>query len=114
MIEGWGADELRDGPELARQALARFAVPAERETHELVITHSFLIGWFVRDALGAPPERWMGINTGNAAACPSSGRRPRLSVLRPPSRAATSAATPPRPGSRPAPTAEPQPPGGSG
>jgi probable phosphoglycerate mutase len=67
VIEGWSADELRDGPRLAAQALARFAVPAERETHELVITHSFLIGWFVRDALGAPPERWMGLNTGNAA-----------------------------------------------
>ncbi|GAA3961146.1 histidine phosphatase family protein [Actinoplanes auranticolor] len=67
LTEGWGADELRDGPELAQQALARFAVPAEQETYELVITHSFLIAWFVRDALGAPPERWMGINTGNAA-----------------------------------------------
>jgi probable phosphoglycerate mutase len=67
LVEGWTADELRDGPGLAEQALARFAVPAERETHELVITHSFLIGWFVRDALGAPPERWMGVNTGNAA-----------------------------------------------
>jgi probable phosphoglycerate mutase len=67
LVEGWSADELRDGPKLAAEALARFAVPAERETHELVITHSFLIGWFVRDALGAPPERWMGLNAGNAA-----------------------------------------------
>ena len=67
LAEGWSADELRDGPTFAAEALARFAVPAERETHELVITHSFLIGWFVRDALGAPPERWMGLNTANAA-----------------------------------------------
>src|SRR5688572_13348086 len=67
VVEGWSADELRDGPRFAEQALARFAVPAARETHELVITHSFLIGWFVRDALGAPPERWLGLNTGNAA-----------------------------------------------
>jgi probable phosphoglycerate mutase len=67
LVEGWSAGELREGPKLAGEALARFAVPADRETHELVITHSFLIGWFVRDALGAPPERWMGLNTGNAA-----------------------------------------------
>ena len=67
LTEGWSEAELRDGPKLAEQALARFAVPAGQETYELVITHSFLIAWFVRDALGAPPERWMGLNTGNAA-----------------------------------------------
>jgi serine/threonine-protein phosphatase PGAM5 len=67
VFEGWSGDELHDGPVLAREALARFAVPAERETYELVITHSFLIGWFVCQALGAPPERWLGLNTGNAA-----------------------------------------------
>jgi serine/threonine-protein phosphatase PGAM5 len=66
VVEGWSDEELREGPRFAEEALARFARPAERETHELVITHSFLIGWFVRDALGAPPERWMGLNTGNA------------------------------------------------
>jgi probable phosphoglycerate mutase len=67
VVEGWSDEELREGPRLAEEALARFARPAERETHELVITHSFLIGWFVRDALGSPPGRWMGLNTGNAA-----------------------------------------------
>jgi probable phosphoglycerate mutase len=67
LIEGWSPEELRDGPELAREALARFATPADPETSELVITHSFLIAWFVREALGAPPDRWMGLNTANAA-----------------------------------------------
>jgi probable phosphoglycerate mutase len=38
---GWSDAELRAGPKLAEQALARFAVPAEQETYELVITHSF-------------------------------------------------------------------------
>jgi broad specificity phosphatase PhoE len=66
-FDGCSAEELREGPELAREALARFAVPAEQETHELIITHSFLIAWFVRDALGAPPERWLGLNAANAA-----------------------------------------------
>lgn len=67
LVEGWSAEELREGPRLAAEALARFAVPAEQETHELVITHSFLIAWFIRDALGAPRERWMGLNTANTA-----------------------------------------------
>jgi serine/threonine-protein phosphatase PGAM5 len=65
LLDGWSPEELRDGPKYAQEALARFAVPAERETHELVITHSFLIAWFVRDALSAPQERWMGLNTAN-------------------------------------------------
>jgi probable phosphoglycerate mutase len=52
---------------LAEAALARFARPAGDDVHELVITHSFLVAWFVRAALGAPPERWVGLNAANAA-----------------------------------------------
>ena len=69
---GWifadlSATDLAEGPRLAASALARFARPAETETHELVITHAFLIAWFVRAALDAPPERWLGLNQCNAA-----------------------------------------------
>jgi serine/threonine-protein phosphatase PGAM5 len=42
-------------------------VPAEGDTHELIVTHNFLIAWFVRHALDAPPERWVGLNQGNCA-----------------------------------------------
>lgn len=52
---------------LAEAALARFARPGGDDVHELVITHSFLVAWFLRDALGAPPERWVGLNAANAA-----------------------------------------------
>ena len=31
----------------------------------LVVTHNFVIGWFVRDAMGAPPLSWMGLNSAN-------------------------------------------------
>lgn len=31
------------------------------------MTHNFLIGWFVSQALGAPPWRWMGLNQMNCA-----------------------------------------------
>ncbi|MFD3920780.1 histidine phosphatase family protein [Streptomyces sp. NPDC058595] len=63
------AEERLGGPELARAALARFTGPVEGEEprHELVVTHNFLIGWLVRDALDAPPWRWMGLNHCNAA-----------------------------------------------
>ncbi|MEU0525911.1 histidine phosphatase family protein [Streptomyces niveus] len=63
------AEERLRGPELARAALARFTGPVEGDEprHELVVTHNFLIGWLVRDALDAPPWRWMGLNHCNAA-----------------------------------------------
>ncbi|WP_405791804.1 histidine phosphatase family protein [Streptomyces sp. NBC_01506] len=61
-------DRLR-GPKLAQDALARYTGPVagDEPRHELVVTHNFLIGWLVRDALDAPPWRWMGLNHCNAA-----------------------------------------------
>lgn len=53
--------------ELAAAAVARFARPGGDDVHELVVTHSFLVAWFVREALGAPAERWVGLNAANAA-----------------------------------------------
>ena len=32
------------------------------EVHELLITHNFVIGWFVREVLQAPDWRWMTLN----------------------------------------------------
>ncbi|GAA4896214.1 histidine phosphatase family protein [Streptomyces coeruleoprunus] len=62
-------EEREPGPRLARAALARFTGPVEGDEprHELLVTHNFLIGWLVRDALNAPPWRWMGLVHGNAA-----------------------------------------------
>jgi serine/threonine-protein phosphatase PGAM5 len=54
-------------PERAASALARFARPAEIDTHELIVTHSFQVAWFVRDALGAPDWRWMTMYAANCA-----------------------------------------------
>lgn len=61
--------EAEDGAVLAGQALGRFTGPAEGEgeLHELIVTHNFLAGWLVRDALDAPPWRWLGLNHNNAA-----------------------------------------------
>ncbi|MFC8828457.1 histidine phosphatase family protein [Streptomyces sp. NPDC057137] len=68
-LAGFPAEDRERGPELAREALARFTGPVEgdEQRHELVVTHNFLIGWLVRDALDAPPWRWMGLNHCNAA-----------------------------------------------
>ncbi|GGX85206.1 hypothetical protein GCM10010358_44110 [Streptomyces minutiscleroticus] len=63
------AEERENGPGLAREALARFTGPVDGDEprHELVVTHNFLIGWLVRDALDAPAWRWTGLNQANAA-----------------------------------------------
>ncbi|MFD5784961.1 histidine phosphatase family protein [Streptomyces sp. NPDC126933] len=63
------AEERENGPELARKALAQFTGPVggDEPRHELIVTHNFLIGWLVRDALDAPKWRWMGLNHANAA-----------------------------------------------
>ncbi|MBG0565614.1 phosphoglycerate mutase family protein [Actinoplanes aureus] len=45
--------------------IARFTGPVPEETHELVVTHNFQAGWFVREAYLAPPERFGVLNFGN-------------------------------------------------
>ena len=68
-LAGFSAKELTDGPELAAAALERFARPGSEQddTYELIVTHNLLIGWFVSQALGAPPWRWLGLNQMNCA-----------------------------------------------
>jgi serine/threonine-protein phosphatase PGAM5 len=51
------------------------AVPAER--HYLLVTHAFVLGWFVRHALDAPVWRWLGLNSADTGLtiirCPPQG-----------------------------------------
>ncbi|GGP06622.1 histidine phosphatase family protein [Nonomuraea glycinis] len=68
-LSHFGPEDRDRGRALAQEALDRFTGPVagERDRHELVVTHNFLIGWLVRDAYSAPPWRWLGINQANAA-----------------------------------------------
>jgi probable phosphoglycerate mutase len=67
LLEGATARERERGPALARQASETLTGPVNGAVrHELVITHNFLIGWLLRDALDAPEWRWMGLNQCNA------------------------------------------------
>lgn len=69
-FDGYDAAEAADGRRHADALSQRFAGPTAdgRETHELLVTHAYPIAWLVRDALGAPPVRWLGVtgvaNTG--------------------------------------------------
>ena len=47
--------------------LAAGPEPGDHDSHHLVVTHAFTIGWLVRHACGAPPWRWVGLNSGHTA-----------------------------------------------
>lgn len=57
-----GSDEAVEGRRLADALAARFARSSEEDTHELLVTHAYPIAWLLRDAMGAPPDRWLGLS----------------------------------------------------
>ncbi|HEV7973450.1 histidine phosphatase family protein [Amycolatopsis sp.] len=52
--------ELEEGPPQAAAALEYFARTSETDECELVISHNFVLGWFIRDVGRLPPsvDRW--------------------------------------------------------
>ena len=68
-LDQFTVEDRERGAALARQALEQFTGPAtgDEERHELVVTHNFLVGWLVRQAMDAPEWRWLSLNHGNAA-----------------------------------------------
>lgn len=66
-FDGYDAAEAAAGARCATALTERFARPATVETHEAVITHAYPVAWLLRDALDAPPSRWLGLNCGNGA-----------------------------------------------
>ncbi|MFR9806139.1 histidine phosphatase family protein [Pseudonocardia sp. RS010] len=68
-FDGYDPAEAAAGNRIAHSLTARFAAPPEQgdDIHEVLITHSYPIAWLVRDALDAPPARWLSLNSANAA-----------------------------------------------
>jgi probable phosphoglycerate mutase len=54
--------EIEAGRAQMEDAVAEFLQPRRSQRHDLLITHNFVIAWFVREVLGAPDWRWVGIN----------------------------------------------------
>jgi probable phosphoglycerate mutase len=46
-------------------AVSEWMTPSLEDRHSLLITHNFVIGWFVREVFEAPAWRWMGTNQAN-------------------------------------------------
>jgi broad specificity phosphatase PhoE len=68
-VAGFPAAERAHGAKLAAAAFEQFTRVQDDtpDTHELIVTHNFLIGWLVSQALAAPPWRWLGLNQMNCA-----------------------------------------------
>ena len=58
-------EEIEAGQAQMADATAEFLSPSTRDRHDLLITHNFVIGWFVREVLDAPNWRWLGLNQAN-------------------------------------------------
>lgn len=58
-------EEIAAGEAQMADATAEWLAPSREDRHELLITHNFVIAWFVREVFGAPAWRWMGLNQAN-------------------------------------------------
>ncbi|MHA7986994.1 histidine phosphatase family protein [Rathayibacter sp. CAU 1779] len=57
--------EIEAGSAQMADAVSEFLTPARADRHDLLITHNFVIGWFVRHVFDAPEWRWLGLNQAN-------------------------------------------------
>ena len=57
--------EIEAGRAQMTDAVAEWLAPSRDDNHHLLITHNFVIAWFVREVFDAPAWRWMGINQAN-------------------------------------------------
>ena len=60
-------DERDEDAVALREAVRHFGVVGDEDRRELLVTHNFVIGWFVRHVLDAPVWRWIGLHQGNCA-----------------------------------------------
>ena len=58
-------EEIAAGEAQMADAVNEWFAPARGDRHELLITHNFVIAWFVREVFGANAWRWIGINQAN-------------------------------------------------
>lgn len=62
---GISEEQIIAGEAQMNDAVAEWFAPSRDDRTELLITHNFVIAWFVREVFGAPAWRWMGINQAN-------------------------------------------------
>lgn len=55
-------EEIEAGTAQMADAVAEYLAPRSGERHDVLITHNFVISWFVREVLAAPAWKWMTID----------------------------------------------------
>lgn len=70
LFDGYDPDLAQRERQTAEALIARFSGAPDpdrhqRDTHEVLITHAYQVGWLVRHALDAPAARWLGLNSAN-------------------------------------------------
>jgi len=58
-------EQIEAGEAQMTDAVSEWFTPSREDRHELLITHNFVIAWFVRETFGAAAWRWMGVNQAN-------------------------------------------------
>ena len=80
-FSGVSAADIEAGTAQMEDAAAAFLTRERETTHTLLVTHNFVIGWFVRHVLEAPTWRWLALQTANASLTVLRSRRVRPSEL---------------------------------
>ena len=63
---GVSEETIQAGEAQMADAVAEWFARSIDDPHELLVTHNFVIAWFVREALGAAAWRWIGLNQAHA------------------------------------------------
>lgn len=63
---GVSEETIQAGEAQMADAVAEWFARSIDDRHELLVTHNFVIAWFVREALGAAAWRWIGLNQAHA------------------------------------------------
>jgi len=58
-------EQIEAGEAQMADAVSEWLAPSMDDRHDLLITHNFVIAWFVREVFGAPSWRWLGLNQAN-------------------------------------------------
>lgn len=58
-------EQIEAGHAQMADAVAEFLARKPGEMHDVLITHNFVIAWFVREVLQTPEWRWMTLNQAN-------------------------------------------------